>query len=233
MNDLASLANLPIDELLAKLGPGKRFHVTPTARPEHLPLSFGQERIWFVDQLGVGHAYKIGSVFRLRGDLDWASLSRALREIVRRHEILRTRLVSVDGVGAQVVDPPAVFVPELVELGVDCCSNDALLQRIGALLEEPLDLGEGPVFRAVCLRLASNHHVLVLIAHHAISDGWSRGILAGELEQLYAAYKAGLPPPLPELALQYADYALWQREWLKGEELDRQLAFWEAALAGA
>ncbi|HVG45250.1 MAG TPA: condensation domain-containing protein, partial [Longimicrobium sp.] len=200
------------------------------------PLSFAQERLWFIDRLEPGSAvYNIPVAWRLAGALDEAALERALGEIVRRHEALRTVFAEADGSPVQVIAPFGGFslaVEDLSTLG-ETNREAAVRQRAGEEARRPFDLSAGPLFRAALLRLGEDDHVLLLSMHHIVSDGWSQGVLFRELSALYAAYREGGESPLPELAVQYADYAVWQREQLAGEVLDRQLAYWKERLADA
>jgi amino acid adenylation domain-containing protein len=210
--------------------------VVPTGRTGALPLSFAQERLWFLDRLEPGStAYNIPVAWRLGGALDQAALERALGEIVRRHEALRTVFREVDGSPVQVIAPFGGFalpVEELSGLG-DADREAAVRRRAGEEAGRPFDLSAGPLFRAALLRLGAEYHVLLLSMHHVVSDGWSMGVLFRELSTLYAAYREGGESPLAELAVQYADYAVWQREQLEGEVLDRQLSYWRERLSGA
>ncbi|HST57241.1 MAG TPA: amino acid adenylation domain-containing protein, partial [Longimicrobium sp.] len=210
--------------------------VVPVDRTGALPLSFAQERLWFIDRLDPGSAvYNIPVAWRLGGALDVDALERSLGEIVRRHEALRTTFAEVDGSPVQVVAPFVGFalpVEDLSGLG-DSDREAAVKRRAGEEARRPFDLSTGPLFRAALLRLGAEEHVLLLGMHHIVSDGWSMGVLSREFSALYAAYREGRESPLPELAVQYADYAVWQREQLEGEVLDRQLAYWRERLSGA
>ncbi|HEX6747845.1 MAG TPA: non-ribosomal peptide synthase/polyketide synthase [Longimicrobium sp.] len=210
--------------------------IRPRAGGGPAPLSFAQERLWFIDRLEPGSAvYNIPAAWRLAGALDERALGRALGEIVRRHEVLRTTFGEVDGSPAQVVAPFGGFalpVEDLSGLG-EADREAAVRRRAGEEARRGFDLSAGPLFRAALLRLGAEDHVLLLTMHHAVSDGWSTGVLFRELSALYAAYRQGGESPLPELAVQYADYAVWQREQLVGEALERQLSYWRERLAGA
>ncbi|HEX9935823.1 MAG TPA: amino acid adenylation domain-containing protein, partial [Longimicrobium sp.] len=210
--------------------------VVPVERTEALPLSFAQERLWFIDQLEPGSTvYNIPVARRLGGALDVAALERALGEIVRRHESLRTVFGEVDGSPVQVIAPFGGFtlpVEDLSRLG-EGDREAALRRRAGEEARRPFDLAAGPLFEAGLLRLGEEDHVLLLSMHHIVSDGWSMGVLFRELSALYEAYRDGRESPLAEPPVQYADYAVWQREQLAGEALDRQLAYWRERLAGA
>src|SRR4051812_10868223 len=200
------------------------------------PLSFAQERLWFLDRLEPGSAtYNLPMTWRLEGALDGAALERSVGEIVRRHEALRTTFAEGNGSPVQVIAPFGGFalpVEDLSGLG-ETDREAALGQRARDEAARPFDLSAGPLFRAVLLRLGAEEHVLLLSMHHVVSDGWSLGVLFGELSALYAAYREGRESPLPELPVQYADYAVWQRGQLAGEALERQLSYWRERLAGA
>ncbi|HLL82843.1 MAG TPA: condensation domain-containing protein, partial [Longimicrobium sp.] len=210
--------------------------VVPVERTGPLPLSFAQERLWFIDRMEPGSAaYNLPVALRLGGGLDEAALERALGEIVRRHEALRTVFTVVDGSPVQVIAPFDGFVVPVEDLsGLGEADREAAVRRRAREeARRAFDLSAGPLFRAVLLRLAPEEHVLLISMHHIVSDGWSMGVLSGELSALYAAYREGRPSRLPELAVQYADYAVWQREQLEGEVLERQLAYWRERLADA
>ncbi len=200
---------------------------------EALPLSFAQERLWFLEQLQVtGAAYNMPVALRLEGAVNAGALTGAFTELVRRHEGLRTRFELRDGQPVQCVDAPGVFGIEAEDLSHwSVQQRQQQLQRVvqeKAL--EKFDLSRDRLLRVSLLKLSEQEHVLLVTMHHIISDGWSLGILIRELNALYAAYAEGRPSPLPEPTLQYADYALWQRQWLQGEVLDRQLAYWKEQL---
>ncbi|HEX7239970.1 MAG TPA: amino acid adenylation domain-containing protein, partial [Longimicrobiaceae bacterium] len=206
----------------------------PADRSGPVPLSFAQERLWFLEQLRPGGAaYAVPTAVRMAGALDAEALRRSLDEIVRRHEALRTRFVEVDGAPAQVVEPHAPLALEAEELSG---SPDAEREAGEIAREEarrPFDLERGPLLRARLLRVAPGDHLLLLNLHHVVSDGWSMGVLFRELAALDPAFSAGAPSPLPPLPVQYPDYALWQRAWLAGATLDAQVAYWRERLAGA
>src|SRR5579862_8430167 len=210
------------------------------AEPERtgvpLPLSFAQERLWFLDQLHPGSAaYNIPAAVRLRGELQPAALAQAFREVVRRHSVLRARFLYGGSEPAQVIAevPPPAPLPCLdLSALPDGPRHAEQLRLVAAAAARPFDLQTGPLVRSAVLRLQPAEHVVLLTMHHIVSDGWSMGLLIRELAALYATFVRRQPSPLPALAIQYADYARWQRAWLSGAVLDRQLAFWRQALAG-
>jgi amino acid adenylation domain-containing protein len=199
------------------------------------PPSFAQERLWFLHRVGQGAAYVIPVALGLSGPLDAAALERALGEVVRRHEALRTTFREVDGLPVQVIAPPAGFALAVEELsGVDAAEREAEVgRRAAAERARPFDLLAGPLFRAALLRLAPEEHVLLVTVHHIVTDGWSMDVLFRELWTLYGAYRDGREPRLPETPVQYADFAVWQREQAAGEAEARRLAYWTERLEGA
>jgi amino acid adenylation domain-containing protein len=208
--------------------------VVPADRGRPLPLSFSQERLWFLDRMEPGSAfYNVPAALRLRGELDVAALERALGGIVRRHEALRTVFREVEGAPVQVIQPFDGFILPVDVLSGGEDGERVVRERIAAEATRPFDLAAGPLFRARLLRVDADDHVLLLCMHHVVSDGWSMDVLFRELSALYAAGRDGAEAELSPLPVQYADYAAWQREQLRGEALDRQLAYWRERLAGA
>ncbi|MGW6589094.1 condensation domain-containing protein, partial [Streptomyces globisporus] len=205
--------------------------MTPSPRPadEPVPLSFTQQRLWFLAQLdGTSAAYNIPMAVRLRGRLDRSALVRALEAVVQRHEALRTRFVDRDGVPYQHIGDGRDFAVRPEEL-----ADPADLPRICA--EEaaaPFDLERDPLFRARLLRESEQEHVLLVTMHHGVSDGWSVGVLFRDLVALYEAFCQGRPSPLEPLPVQYADYTLWQRQWLADGVRTRQVEYWKKQLTG-
>jgi len=202
-----------------------------------LPLSFAQQRMWFLDRLEPGSAaYVVSSAVRLHGGLRVLALEQALDEILRRHEVLRTSFrTTTEGDAVQRITPPTqrtlpiVDVQELPE-----AERARTVQRlITDEAHRPFDLATDVLLRVTVLRLDHDHHVALFTMHHIVSDAWSTGLLIRELSALYEAFSRDLPSPLPALPVQYADFADWQRRWLTGEVLDRQLAYWKAELDGA
>ncbi len=201
--------------------------IAATVRGDAMPVSFAQERMWFLDRMEPGSSgYAIPLALRLRGRLDRDALERSLTEIVRRHEALRTTFRDADGRPVQEIHPPRpVALP--AETVVDVAA------ALEAETARPFDLAEGPLFRAKLLRVSDDEHVLLACVHHIVSDGWSMGVFARELSALYGAFAQGEESPLGTPAVQYADYAAWQREHLRGARLDAHLAYWTERLRGA
>jgi hypothetical protein len=219
------------------LADGTAPQAPPLVRVERdapLPASFAQQRLWFLDQLEPGRgSYHIRADVKLVGRLDISALERALDEVVRRHEVLRTTLVSDGGVPHQVI--AARLELPLAAEDLSCLPEDEraphVLNRIREEAERPFDLARGPLVRAGLLRLSEQEHVAMLTMHHAISDGWSIGVLIREVSAFYESFRLGEPSPLPEPTIQYADYAVWQRNWLQGAVLEAQLDYWTDQLA--
>lgn len=199
-------------------------------RERHLPLSFSQERLWFLEKLEPGRTtYHVPVLLRLTGRLEPRALERALGELVRRHEVLRTRIVEEDGRPFQIAGPVSPFRLFEAECERDADAH-AIAQREASRL---FDLTEGELLRATLIRLSAEEHLLSLVTHHIASDAWSAGVAIRELTAVYAAFLRGDASPLPELPLQYSDYAAWQRQWLEGEPLARRLAWWRSSLKDA
>jgi amino acid adenylation domain-containing protein/FkbH-like protein len=210
--------------------------MTRASRDGVLPLSFAQQRLWFLSRLEPESAfYNTPAAMRVAGRLDVSALESALSELIRRHEALRTRFVEIDGRPAQVIDEARPVRLRTTDLGA-CADDEREAEALRLATEEarrPFDLAAGPLLRAGLLRLSEEEHVVLFTLHHIISDGWSHGILINEVRALYEAFAQGRPSPLAELELQYADYAVWQRRWLSGEVLEAQLDYWRRQLAGA
>src|SRR5215213_4590311 len=203
---------------------------------ERLPLSFAQQRLWFLDQMEPGSSsYTIPAAVRLRGVLNIEVLEQTLSEVVRRHEVLRTHFIAVDGEPVQVIDAAAPFRLEVLDLSaLDEEAREAdMLRMVREEASLPFDLSRGPLLRVSLIRLQAEDHVAAVTMSHIVTDGWSMGIFINEVATLYAAYVRGEESPLEELPIQYADFAHWQRRWLQGEVLDAQLDYWRAELADA
>jgi amino acid adenylation domain-containing protein len=206
------------------------------SRQAALPLSFAQQRLWFLQQWEpVAAAYNIPAAVRLKGFLDVSALARSLEEMLRRHEALRTIFQDVNGQPVQVISPPRAWSLPVVELSsLSAEEREAEAMRLAREESQHLfDLSEGPLLRASLLRLAQDEHILLLTMHHIVSDGWSIGVFIRELTALYKAFSTGQPSALPSLPVQYADFAHWQRERLTSELLREQLAYWKRQLGGS
>ncbi len=205
-----------------------------TPRDTELPLSFAQQRMWFLHQLETGNtSYHIPAAVRLTGKLDVAALERAVKEIVTRHESLRTTFITKEGRPTQVIAPEVNFTMPVVDLRQKSASEQEALELIDAEARCPFDLTSGPLLRARLLWLKDDEYIALLTMHHIVSDGWSMGVLIKELAALYEAFTRQEESPLAELPIQYADYAVWQRKWLQGDRLRRELTYWKNQLAGA
>ncbi len=204
------------------------------SRQEHLPLSFAQERLWFLDRLHPGDTvYNVPLAVRLRGVLDVGALERSVRTIVARHETLRTVFREDTAGTAQVILPAGEWHLEHEEVPDGEADRENWLRAwCRRVAQEPFDLERGPLFRARLLHVGMADHVLSLAMHHIVTDGWSLGVLVRELTALYEAEVSGKQAALPPLPIQYADFAAWQRQWLKGAVLDEQLDYWRKRLMG-
>jgi amino acid adenylation domain-containing protein len=201
----------------------------------HFPLSFAQQRLWLFNELEPGNAvYNIPVAMRIVGKLNLIALQQTFTEVVRRHEVLRTRFADVDGEPVQIIDPPGQVTLPLVDLSGLAEDDQANLALRLADEEglEPFDLAGGHPLRARWLRLNRDDHAILLTLHHIVYDGWSMGLLLREVSSLYDAFSQGLPSPLAELTIQYADFAVWQRSHLNDQIVERQLAYWQKQLAG-
>ena len=195
-----------------------------------VPLSFAQQRLWFLEQMGQTH-YIIPANSRLSGPLDVQALERSLNEIVQRHEALRTTFTTIDGQPMQVIAPRSPLTLPVLDLSqLPNDERDAETKRLTNEALRPFNLERGPLLRVSLLRFAEDDHLLLLTMHHIVSDGWSLGVLFNELATLYEAFVEGKTPTLRELSIQYPDFAVWQRRWLSGEIMDQQLAYWKQQL---
>ena len=202
----------------------------------HAPLSFAQQRLWLFLQLDPGNvSYNVPEALLLEGPLRVAALAQCLSEILRRHEALRTTFQIVSGEPMQVIAPPQPIALEVIDLRQlprrERKETAALLANEEAW--RPFDLARGPLLRVKLLKLEDAEHILLPTLHHIVSDGWSVSVLWEELTTLYKAFSRGQNSPLPELDIQYADFAMWQRDWLSGEVLEEQLSYWREKLSGA
>jgi len=234
-DDYASFTSLDekIRERKAKFEPSS---ITRAERNGELPLSFAQEQLWLIHQVNPDSAaYNLPSAVRLKGALDVAALEKSIGEVVRRHEILRTRFVEVDGRASQIIDAAVPIKLPMVDL-----SNLEAEQReaeAGRIVTEdarlPFDLRHGLAMRSFLLRLGEEDHVILLNVHHIASDAWSTGIFIQEIATLYEIFRRGEESPLPPLPIQYADYGSWQRNYLQGEKLESLAGYWKQQLSGA
>jgi amino acid adenylation domain-containing protein len=223
----------PAPAQVEKKQPGGAPPIVPVDRTENLALSFPQFRLLFLDQFEPGLAtYNIPMALRLHGSVDTDALRRALREILRRHEALRTNFIMVEGQPYQTIAPLSAFDLPLISLEhLPEAEREAEMERLArAEVRRPFDLARDYKLHVALIRLDARDHVLVMTMHHIASDGWSLGVFLRELATLYEAFIAGRPAPLAELPVQYADFAQWQRQWLRGERLDKHLAYWREQL---
>ncbi|WP_445300994.1 amino acid adenylation domain-containing protein [Microcoleus sp. C2D2] len=200
------------------------------------PTSFAQQRLWFLDQFEPGNPfYNLPAAVLLKGRLNVVVLELSFKEIVRRHEALRTTFATVDGQPMQVVGENFNFGLQVLDLQqlAETERQEKVKQLAAEEASKPFDLTKGPLLRASLLQLDAEEYVLLLTLHHIIFDGWSIGVFIQELAALYEAFSIGKPSPLPELSIQYADFAIWQREWLAGDRLQTQLNYWKKQLSGA
>ena len=204
--------------------------IEPVTRNQPLPLSFAQQRLWFLDQLEPNSAfYNIPDLIRLEGQVDVVALEQSFHYLLTRHESLRTTFETVNGEPIQVIHAPEPFALTVIPV-----VDETEAQHRGQVeASTPFSLSEGPLMRVQLLQIAAEDHLLLLTVHHIISDGWSMSLLVEELTHAYRAYVAGHEPTLPDLPIQYADFAVWQREYLSGAQLHRQLSFWREHLTGA
>ncbi len=200
------------------------------------PLSFAQQRLWLVLQLDPDNvAYNVPEALVFKGPINVAALARSFSEIVRRHEVLRTTFQLVSGEPKQVIGQPQPITLNVIDLTqLPRPERDtAVTQLINEEAAQPFDLTRGPLLRVKLLKVEDEEHILLMTLHHIVYDGWSQGVLLEELTTLYNAFRLGQDSPLPELSLQYADFAMWQRDWLSGETLEKQLSYWRNKLSGA
>ena len=236
------LANLsPVKRALLKLRLEEKGTILPVEQiiprrstPGLAPLSFAQQRLWFLNQLEPeSSAYNESNATRLSGPLDVLALEKALNQIVARHEVLRTTIVVIDGTPQQLIAPSRTIDLPVIDLRArtDKDRNSEAHRLTIEATRRPFDLSRDLMLRGLLLRLTDQEHILLLVKHHIASDGWSAGILWQELTTLYRAFVTGEPSLLPDLPVQYADYAVWQRGWLQGEALESQLKYWKKQLA--
>ncbi|BCL38241.1 non-ribosomal peptide synthetase [Nostoc sp. MS1] len=234
--DAPTVASLA-ESIEAQLKQNQKWHtpaITPVTRHQNLPVSFAQQRLWFLEQLlPDSQFYNFPQSFRLFGSLNLQALEQSINEIVRRHEVLRTTFTALDGQPVQIIAPVLSVPLHLIDLrSLAASAKDVEIQRL--MIEEfqqPLNINQGPLLRATLLQLDTEEYLLLLSIHHIVFDGWSVGVLFQELTLLYQAFANGLPSPLAELTIQYADFAVWQRQWLQTTAISEQLAYWQQQLA--
>ncbi|MEM9009440.1 MAG: amino acid adenylation domain-containing protein, partial [Cyanobacteria bacterium P01_F01_bin.86] len=230
--ELAKMVQRAIDQATAPFVPP----ITPVKRTHQYPLSFAQERLWFLEQLQPGiFAHNIPAAVRLTGSLDVAAVELSLNEIVQRHEVLRVTFQVIDGHPMQVLDPTVHVVVPVVDL--QALAPPVQMATVQGLVHAevrcPFDLTQGPLLRCTLLKLAETEHIALFTMHHIVSDGWSMGVLIRELAVFYQGFAARRPTSLPPLPIQYADFTLWQRQWLQDEDLESHLDYWRRQLAGS
>src|ERR1041384_8017300 len=209
--------------------------ILPCPREKPLPLSFAQERLWVFDRLNPDSpVYNVSGAVRLKGPLNLTAVEQSFNEIIRRHEVLRTRFTILDGQPIQDIQANLQLQIPVIDLRkIPETERENEVQRLATEEAQQLfDLSAGPLLRLKILKLSEHEHVLLLTTHHIISDGWSTGVLVRELAHVYAAFVSNKPSPLPPLPIQYADFAVEQRRWLQGRVLEDQLSYWKQRLGG-
>uniref|UniRef100_A0A0C1NLP2 Non-ribosomal peptide synthetase n=1 Tax=Tolypothrix bouteillei VB521301 TaxID=1479485 RepID=A0A0C1NLP2_9CYAN len=206
----------------------------PMERNGHIPLSFAQQRMWFLQQLDVNTSfYNLPAAMRFVGTLDVTALEYSFNYIISRHETLRTNFIQVNGQPFQVIHPRLSLKLTVVDLRSESERESYCQQLAVEETQRPFDLATDPLVRASLFKLTETEHILLLVIHHIVSDGWSMGVLIREIAAAYQAVCSQKPIALPKLSVQYADFAIWQQQWLQREELAKQLAYWKEKLAGA
>ncbi|MEJ7675714.1 MAG: condensation domain-containing protein [Chitinophagaceae bacterium] len=197
-----------------------------------MPLSFGQERLWFIDQLEGSVQYHIPLIRRLKGNVNVDALTFAFRNIINRHEVLQTVIKEIQGEAFQYIKEKNLWQLDIINDTKYQQDPQTIQQYVNSLIQLPFDLLKDDMLRATLIRLGPDEHVLVVVIHHIASDGWSIPIVVKELTELYAAYIEDRSPKLGSLPIQYADYAFWQRKYLQGEVLEKKLTYWKQKLEG-
>ncbi|GCA76890.1 tyrocidine synthase 3 [Microcystis aeruginosa NIES-2520] len=229
---IAQLSAVILKELQTGLGL-KLPSIVPVNREDDIPLSWAQERLWFVNQLeGESGAYTIDLTMRLRGNLNIKALEKAFQAIIQRHEPLRTQFKLKDNKPIQAIDPNVTFTLPVVNLQNLSHSEQQVKNLLLAAASEPFDLESGSILRVKLWQVKTEEYVLLLAIHHIAADGWSIGVLIDELSVYYRSFCTGTKADLSDLSIQYADFAVWQRQWLTNEVLDRQLSYWKQQLTG-
>jgi amino acid adenylation domain-containing protein len=224
---------IELKRAMSKDGTGDARSIVPLPRTSRPPLSFAQQRLWFLDRLLHDKSvYNMCSVWDLQGALDVEALHRSIQLVVERHEVLRTRFAVSENEPVQVIDTPRDFEFPITDLNTleQSERQPRALELAEQEARQPFDLNKDPLLRARLIRLSAEEHILQLATHHIVSDGWSTGIISKELTTAYNAFVSGHSPELPALSIQYADYAVWQRKWLHGEVLENQSSYWKEKL---
>ncbi|HEX3682842.1 MAG TPA: condensation domain-containing protein [Bryobacteraceae bacterium] len=230
---VAALADRVQKELLKGSEKTTLPSIMPVSRDLPLPLSFAQQRLWFLDQLEPGSsAYNMAAAVSFRGRLNAEILARSLTEIVRRHEVLRTSFQVENGNPVQRIEEPGPLDIPIIDVSCVAAPKQAAQQLAREEAERPFDLSRGPLIRAKLVRVAPEEHLLLLTLHHSVCDGWSVNILIREFTALYSSFSASEPSPLEKLPIQYADFAHWQRQWLRGDILNEHVSYWRRKLEG-
>ncbi|ACK67646.1 amino acid adenylation domain protein [Rippkaea orientalis PCC 8801] len=230
--------NPTLEELAQEIENSQKVEINPIIpinRAENLTLSFAQQRLWFLDQLeGENATYNIPGALKLEGSLKIEALEKSLNQIIKRHESLRTRFKTVNGEAVQIIDPEGQINLKMITLeSLDESEKKSQTQSlIKQEAEKPFNLSQDRLIRASLIKLGSESHILLITMHHIISDGWSMGVFVQELTSCYSGYGQGKETQLKPLSIQYADFAVWQREWLCGENLQKQLNYWKKKLTG-
>ncbi|ACC81527.1 non-ribosomal peptide synthetase [Nostoc punctiforme] len=208
----------------------------PVARNENIPLSFAQQRLWFLNQLDPNSAaYNIPGAVSFQGQLNVAALEQSLSEIIRRHEALRTNFITQAGEAVQIIRPVSSWTMTVIDLqDLPADEREIEIQQLATVAaQQPFDLVNESLIRTTLLAISETENILLFCMHHIVSDGWSMGVFVQEVAELYTAFSQGHLSSLPELAIQYADFAVWQRQWLQGEVKESQINYWREQLAGA
>ncbi|MEO6720285.1 MAG: amino acid adenylation domain-containing protein, partial [Ferruginibacter sp.] len=228
--DYPTIATL-IAQLEKKSGRSTLPPIKPSQpRPAQIPLSFSQERLWFIDQVGGSVPYHVPSVLRLKGDLNMEALAHSLKTIVNRHEVLRTVIIADKGQPFQVIMEPGNWQLNVIDWSTYSDHPVQLQILLKQLLNEPFDLAKDHMIRAAIVKVGDEENVLAVTMHHIASDGWSTSVLVKEVVELYQSYLQHRAPQLTPLPVQYADFAIWQRTYLQGDELEKKLNYWKDKL---
>jgi malonyl CoA-acyl carrier protein transacylase/alpha-ketoglutarate-dependent taurine dioxygenase len=228
----SAMAELPAQD---QGRPSAQSEMRPVPRDRELPLSFSQQRLWFLDQTTPGSpVYNLSIAVWLSGELSFTALQRSVDEVVRRHEALRTTFATVEGQPVQVIARELKLPLTVVDLTqlTESTREGPMQAMMAEMINQPFDLARGPLLRLYLLRLGEQDQVALFVTHHVVSDAWSLGVFIREIALLYDSFCKGMPSPLPELEIQYADFAYWQRKWLQGEMLEKQVGYWKKQLGG-